>query len=244
MMDCAQYRRLILANPHDPNPELRIHLESCRDCPQYTERLLRFEGRLARALHVSAPVESGARAVALRATAAHATRRGPAPLVRRGWLAMAASVLIALVAGGALWLASPHPSLAADVVAHMAGEPQAWQRTEIAVPPAELALVLRDAHMRLIGDPPMVSYARSCLFRGRKVPHLVVQTDMGPVTVMVLVHESVSKPVSFDEEGYRGVIVPVPGHGSLAVLVRGQQAGINAIREIAARVQAAIVWTA
>jgi len=157
---------------------------------------------------------------------------------------MAASVLIALVAGGALWLASPHPSLAADVVAHMAGEPQAWQRTEIAVPPAELALVLRDAHMRLIGDPPMVSYARSCLFRGLKVPHLVVQTDMGPVTVMVLVHESVSKPVSFDEEGYRGVIVPVPGHGSLAVLVRGQQAGINAIREIAARVQAAIVWTA
>ncbi len=55
MIDCAQYRRLILANPHDPNPELRTHLESCRECPEYTERLLRFESRLARALNVSEP---------------------------------------------------------------------------------------------------------------------------------------------------------------------------------------------
>ena len=38
------------------------------------------------------------------------------------------------------------------------------------------------------------------------VPHLVVQTEMGPVTVMVLVHESVAKPVPFEEQGYRGVI--------------------------------------
>jgi hypothetical protein len=243
MMDCAQYRRLILANPHDPNPELRIHLDSCRDCPEYTERLLRFESRLARALRVTAPAESGARVVPLRAPAAHASRWAPTPRARRGWLAMVASVLIVLVVGGALWLASPHPSLAADVVAHMAEEPQAWQRTDVPVPPSELALVLRDAHMRLIPDAGMVSYARSCLFRGHRVPHLVVQTEMGPVTVMVLVHESLSKPMSFDEEGYRGVILPVPGHGSLAVLARGQQAGLNAIKEIATRVQAAIVWT-
>ncbi len=60
---------------------------------------------------------------------------------------------------------------------------------------------------------------------------------------MVLVHESVSKAVPFDEEGYRGVIVPVPGHGSLAVLVHDQQGDLRAVREIAARVQGAIVWT-
>jgi hypothetical protein len=88
-----------------------------------------------------------------------------------------------------------------------------------------------------------VSYASSCLFRGHRVPHLVVQTSMGPVTVMVLVHESVSKAVPFDEEGYRGVIVPVPGHGSLAVLVHDKQADLRAVGEIAARVQGAIVWT-
>jgi len=88
-----------------------------------------------------------------------------------------------------------------------------------------------------------VSYASSCTFRGHLVPHLVVQTAMGPVTVMVLVHDSVSKQAPFDKEGYRGVIVPVPGHGSIAVLVRGQEADLDAIKGIAARVQSAIVWT-
>ncbi len=146
-----------------------------------------------------------------------------------GWLAMAASVLIALVVAGGLWLGAPGPSLAADVVAHMAGEPQAWARTDVPVRPPDLARVLQNTHMRLKADAGpdavMVSYAASCLFRGHRVPHLVVQTSMGPVTVMVLVHESVGKVVPFNEEGYRGVIVPVPGHGSLAVLVHDQQAG-------------------
>jgi hypothetical protein len=46
MMNCAQYRRAILADPHDADPELRVHLDGCRDCAGFTLRLLRFEGRL------------------------------------------------------------------------------------------------------------------------------------------------------------------------------------------------------
>jgi hypothetical protein len=89
----------------------------------------------------------------------------------------------------------------------------------------------------------MVSYASSCEFRGHHVPHLVIQTDSGPVTVMVLVHERVSKPVQFDEQGYRGVIVPVAGHGSIAVLTRGPDTDIKTVERIAAQVLASIVWS-
>ena len=121
-------------------------------------------------------------------------------------------------------------SLAADVVAHMAEEPEAWARTDVPVAAPDLARVLQNTHLRLKPDAGMVSYAASCLFRGHQVPHLVVQTSMGPVTVMVLVHESVSKAVPFDEEGYRGVILPVPGHGSLAVLVHDQQGDLSAVQ--------------
>ena len=81
--------------------------------------------------------------------------------------------------------------------------------------------MLRDSHVRLAAGAGVVSYASSCAFRGHHVPHLVIQTESGPVTVMVLVHERVQKPVQFDEQGYRGVIVPVAGHGSLAVLTHG-----------------------
>jgi hypothetical protein len=155
---------------------------------------------------------------------------------------MAASLVVALLVG-TLWLGAPHASLAADVVTHMAGEPEAWARTDVAVPAADLTAVLAEAHMRLRPDAGMVSYAQSCLFRGHHVPHLVVQTDMGPVTVMVLVHEHVTAARMFDEGGYRGTIVPVPGHGSIAVLVKGEEGDLAQVESVAARVKDAIVWT-
>jgi len=140
------------------------------------------------------------------------------------------------------WLTLPQRSLAAAVVAHMAGEPEAWQPTE-AVADSELNNVLKDSKLRLKPDAGIVSYASSCSFRGHRVPHLVVQTPAGPVTVMVLVHESVRKPMQFDDEGYRGTIVPVPGHGSIAVLMRDHESGSGDVERIAARVDASIVWT-
>ncbi|MEP6547694.1 MAG: DUF3379 family protein, partial [Gammaproteobacteria bacterium] len=112
-----------------------------------------------------------------------------------------------------------------------------------AVPDAELQDVLRNTHLRLAAGSAMVSYANSCEFRGHRVPHLVIQTESGPVTVMVLVHERASKSVQFEEQGYRGVIVPVPGHGSIAVLTQGANTEIKTVEGIAARVLDSIVWT-
>jgi len=252
MMDCARYRRLMMVDPHDRDPQLREHRESCHDCNLYTKRLLRFESRLDRALRVTlsgqadsatqaglgAPLSD--RVAALHAKSPRTARRLPA--YRKGWLAMAASVVLAVVVG-TLWLSVPRPSLAADVVTHMAGEPDAWRHTDIPVPSPTLQDVLRDSHLNLAAGAGIVSYASSCAFRGHHVPHLVIQTESGPVTVMVLVHERETKPVQFDEQGYRGVIVPVAGHGSLAVLTRGPDADPKTIERIAARVLDSIVWT-
>jgi len=235
MMDCNAYRRSMMADPRDADPGLREHRGSCHDCNLFTERLLSFESRLDRALHVAVPADN---VLPLHAKATPALR----PPNRRGWLAMAASVLMAVVVAGVLWVAGPGSSLAADVVTHMGGEPDAWG-TRTPVLDSELEAVLRDSHLRLSEGAGPVSYAASCAFRGHHVPHLVIQTESGPVTVMVLVHESVSKPVRFDEGGYRGVIVPVADHGSLAVLTRGSSTDIKVVEAIAARVQRSIIWT-
>jgi hypothetical protein len=230
MMDCTQYKRAILADPHSSDPQLAEHRASCAASAQYSARLEIFEERLGRAARVAMP-ERG-------------TRVGPrARAAPRAWLALAASVVLVVAVAGALWLAVPGPSLAADVVTHMAGEPQAWLRTDTAVPALQLDAVLQQSHLRLGASAGMVSYANSCVFRGHRVPHLVVQTDAGPVTVMVLRHESVASAMHFDEQGYRGVIVPAGGHGSLAVLVRGQGADPAFVAGVAARVLGAIQWT-
>jgi hypothetical protein len=158
-------------------------------------------------------------------------------------MTMAASVVLALLVAGGVWLTLPQRSLAADVVAHMAGEPDAWRLTEVPVPEPDLNAVLKESKLRLKAGAGMVSYASSCEFRGHKVPHLVVQTSSGPVTVMVLVHEPMNKSMRFDEQGYRGTIVPVPGHGSIAVLMRDAESGSTEVERIAARVDDSIVWT-
>jgi len=82
-----------------------------------------------------------------------------------------------------------------------------------------------------------VMYAHSCLFRGHVVPHLVVSTPQGPVTVMVLPHESVKHRMSFQEDGMSGVITPAP-HGSLAVIMQGNE-NIDAVAQ---QVQQSVRW--
>jgi Protein of unknown function (DUF3379) len=235
MMEHAQYRAAMMADPHDDDAELRAHREACAECRAFTEQLLKFESRLERAMRVDFPPAA--------AVLPFARKQGNAPLAARRWMALAASVLIGAAIVGGVWLSLPQPGLAAAVVAHMAGEPEAWRRTDIAVPQPELADVLKDSKLRLKPDAGIVSYAASCTFRGHKVPHLVVQTPSGPVTVMVLVHESVRRPTQFEDQGYRGTIVPVPGHGSIAVLMRGSGIDAGEIERIAARVDDSIVWT-
>ena len=101
---------------------------------------------------------------------------------------------------------------------------------------------MADSNMRLRAGAGLVSYANSCAFRGHQVPHLVVQTNAGAVTVMVLTHESVHRAVHFDEQGYRGMIIPVPGNGSLAVLEQGTRGDAEMLKKVAAGVLAAIEW--
>jgi hypothetical protein len=232
MMDCTEVRRALLADPRDITAEMAAHRDTCHDCAQFAQQLLRFEGRLERALRVETPD------VPVR----HVRPAMGRVFEHRGWLAIAASVLVAVVVAGSLWLAVPGPSLAADVVTHMAGEPEAWQTTDVPVPGSDLSTVLDESHLSLKPDVGVVSYAQSCQFRGHHVPHLVVQTAAGPVTVMVLVHEPVRAATQFDENGYRGVIVPVAGHGSLAVLARGEATDPKMVEEVAARVENSIIW--
>lgn len=238
MMDHSQYRTAVLTDPNDPDPEVRAHLENCAQCRAFTAKLQSFESNLARALRIDVPAAAPADVASL------ASRRSPArqPAAGPRWVALAASALLGAVLVGTIWLALPTRSLAAAVVAHMAGEPEAWT-TEAAVPVPALDAVLQNAKIRLMPQAGTVSYASSCAFRGYVVPHLVVQSESGPVTVMVLVHETRTKATQFDEQGYRGVIVPVKDHGALAVLVKDPQADAATVEKIAQRVRESIIWT-
>jgi len=144
-----------------------------------------------------------------------ARRRGPTS--RRGW-AMAASLAAAAIVGAMMWLSRPTESLASEIVTHVEHEPDSWGRTQ-SVTAAELEAVLRKGRVKMGPGVGKVVYANGCWFRGHFVPHLVISTQDGPVTVIILKAEHVTATRAFNEAGYSGLLLPAHS-GSIAILSR------------------------
>lgn len=227
-MNCQEFRRALGADPHHDSIEARAHRATCPACEHYAQEMLRLNGLIKRALTVPVPEQKQFAAPASGGFASN-TR----------WYAMAASVVFAVgIALGAVWfLGFPRESLASQVVAHLAHEPYAMTETESRVSAQVLESALQAKGLGLAQPMNDVSYVQSCVLRGRFVPHLVVQTAQGPVTVMLLVEEQITKTERFAEADYQGVLVPTK-KGGMAVIA----SDVMLAERVADRVQAAIDW--
>lgn len=237
---CDAARLQIGAAPHESPAALGEHLAACEPCRQFQRETLAIERRVGRLL-ASAPHDGGAaaapvaRVVPLSRVPAAVPAAPRSSTARR--FALAASVVAAVGLGVVLWASRPQGALASEVVAHMSAEPDSWLARD-AVPASAVAFVTRKSGVSLASGPT-VTYAHSCFFRGRWVPHLVVQTRTGPVTVLVLPGERVQRQTALDEAGYVGVLEPASG-GVLAVLAR--DGNVAAVREAVRSVGAVVRW--
>jgi hypothetical protein len=165
---------------------------------------------------------------------AQARRR--AAFARPRWASLAGSILAGAAVGAWLWSAGQGNSLADDVLSHVADEAAARGAGDPA--PAEaVSRVLEQGGIRLRPGAGEVLYASNCQFRGRSAPHLLIRTEAGPVSVLVLRHEPVDSPVNFTGGGFSGRIEP-SGPGSLAL---ASSTGAN-LEQAAADLVAAIDW--
>jgi hypothetical protein len=233
-MNHGEARLLIGADPRSVPAELAEHLQHCPECAQFQREMLSLDESIRRALEQE-PIAVGAAPVA--SVTPIATPRGAAPRktanVWSGW-ALAASVAVASVL--VIWALRPTNSLAHDVVAHVEGEANSWHSTAPASPRV-VSQILANAGVALDMGSDKVTYAQSCLFRGHMVPHLVVRTARGPVTVLILPFEKVKDRMKFHEDGMTGVITPAP-HGSIAVLAQGDE-NVDAAAQ---QVQSSVRW--
>lgn len=201
---CRHARVQIGGDPQHLPVDVRLHVEGCAACSRFLAETRELDAGLRAALEL--PL-AGFRSADVAA---------PAPARR---YALAASVIVALLLGGGAWLLRPQSALAAQVVEHVSHEAGSWAMRD-ALPPGSIAAVLHAAGVEFDATLPVV-YASACEFRGRSVPHLVVQTAQGPMTVMLLAHERVTKRTEFSEDGLEGVLLPA-GAGSVALLARGR----------------------
>ncbi|MFL6618532.1 MAG: DUF3379 family protein [Povalibacter sp.] len=220
-MNCLEFRRIVGAEPGSAAPDVAEHAAQCEACARYQKDMQQMDQLIHRALSINVDAAPVAR------------QPKPKPFVRWG---LAASLLLA-IAIGVFWIGYPRETLASEAVDHALHEPDSLQRTSEVVTPEELAEVLGHAQVKLKSDMGRVSYATVCPFRGHHVPHFVVQTEAGPVTVLLLRDEpAIQKSREFKEGKFQGVIMPAP-YGVLAVL------GENVpVEQVAQQVLAAVEY--
>lgn len=198
--DCRHARLHIGAAPHELPAEVETHLAGCADCRRFRDETVSLDARVRSALEV--PL----------------THFRARPQVRSRRFALAASMVLALLLAGGAWWLGPRPALAGEVTSHVMHEAGSWDRQQV-LSEADIDSVLQQAGVKFDSKLPVV-YAMACPFHGRQVPHFVVQTAEGPMTVMLLAHEKVAFRREFSEHGFRGVLLPA-GNGAVAVLSRG-----------------------
>jgi len=213
-MNCRDFEAIVGAEPHSTHPDVLAHIEQCPACKRYREEMLAMDGLIYRALEVDTQAPP----------AAKLTKREPTP---RFWR-MAASVLVSAItiAAASIWLLTPRETFAADVIKHINHESASLVKTSETANSAEVASVLAASGVHIKPNATHVSYVQLCPFRGHRTPHLVVQTDQGPVTVLVMADEPQGSHKRISASGYEGVVVPAP-RGVLVVV--GQNGNIDEI---------------
>lgn len=206
-MHCEEFRVAVGAEPMTRRADVTAHAANCEECADYRRRLQALDRAMLVALHTQA--DESPHSVHLRS-----------PVDRSVWR-VAAGLVLSIAIGAAIWMSITRSSLADDVIAHTQQETGSLVHTLDVVPQAELAALLEREGLRLRPGVMRVSYARPCRFHGSFAPHLVVQTDHGPVTVLILPHEPARTTIErIHASGFDGVIVPA-ARGVLVTIGRG-----------------------
>ncbi len=193
------------------------HLSACADCRAFRDEMRALEQKIAHALAISVPElrvpdlpdidTTGVVSLATR-------RRSSAPL----WMAVAATVVLAAFVGLRMIGSNvTYPTLADEIVAHLDHEPYALRITDEPVDERRLEEVVPASVAAMNHDAGLITYAHTCVINGHKIPHLVIQGEQGPVTILLLPDEAVDAQVPLHGESINGVILPVGG-GSVAII--------------------------
>ncbi len=235
-MNCEEYRQALSENPNFDGGA--GHVAECAECRAYRKSMLAFEAKIQKAIAIPVPdlvmpelpdIDTG------NVVSLDGRRRFGAPT----WFAMAASVALVAVLVVQIFGGAPqYDSLGDEIIAHLDHEPNALVVTDAAVSDRRLERVVPANIANLDHSGGLITYAQSCKINGKRVPHLVIQGENGPVTVLLMPDEQIDRATELEGKGINGVLIPV-GDGSIAIIGEKDE-NIDAIRR---NVTNSVTWT-
>lgn len=214
-MNCEEYREAIAAEPSWEGGE--THVSGCAACRSYRDDMQALDSRIEKALKLRVPdldIPELPEVDTDNVVALPMRRRVTTP----AWFAIAATVVIAAFVGVRMvGNTETYPSLSAEIVAHLDHEPRSLKVTDKPVSDRRLARVVPASVAEMNHDAGLITYARTCVINGKKIPHLVLQGKHGPVTILLLPDEMIDEAIEIHGESIDGVILSV-GSGSVAII--------------------------
>ena len=246
-MNCDEYREAIAADPSETFPGGAAHAAGCEECSNYRQEMRALDERIARALAIDVPdlempelppleADNSGRAGAAATGSGGARFRTP-PL----WMGLAAAVVVAAV----LVVGFPEgerggQDLVDQIVAHMDHEEESRRVTSVPVATQTLNEVVSRQVSGMDEDIGLITYAMSCVINGRTVPHLVIQGNRGPVTLILLPEETIDASIPLSGDNVHGVLLPV-GSGSIAVIGQREDQ-LDEIGRIGRKLAESVEW--
>ena len=235
-MNCEEYRQSLTADPAFSGGG--EHVAACADCQAFTRRIQALNLDIARAMQIDVPPLAMPDLPDIDDTnvaALPTRRRSRTPY----WFALAATVVLATsVALRMTGVFETYDSLAEEVLAHLDHEPAALRVTDQPVADDRLQRVVPPEYAVFDRGVSLITYASPCTINGKPVPHLVIQGQYGPVTILLMPEEPVAELTPIEGENVHGVIVPV-GDGSIAI-IGGRQEPLEPIQQ---NVIESVTWT-
>lgn len=215
-MNCEQYKEAIAADP-SASFDGAEHAAGCESCAAFAAEMQALDNRIAAALNIDVPdlgipelppIEDD------NVVNLPFERKSKAPT----WIAIAASFALAAIIGMQI-VGGPetYGSLEEEILAHIDHEPGALRVTSVAITDDRYSKVVNPSVGTMDRDVGLITYAQSCEINGNTIPHLVIQGEKGPVTLLLMPDEMVEAASTINGENVNGVILPI-GNGSIAIV--------------------------
>ena len=219
-MNCEDYKEALAGDPSASFEGGDEHVGACESCAAFKAEMQALDARIAQALaidvsHLQLPdlpeIEDD--------NVLNMPFRNRPTFSMPTWVAIAATVVLAAFIGVRMIDLDPGSgmSLSAEVLAHFEHEPGAFAVSTVAVSDDRLFSVVNASIGTMDRNVGLVTYAQSCIINGKTVPHLIIQGQNGPITLLLMPDEMIDAAMTLDGNGVSGIILPL-GDGSIAII--------------------------
>ena len=240
-VNCEDYKEALATDPSASFDGGAEHVAGCESCAAFKVDMQALEAKIAKALAIDVP-----ELVLPELTdidddkVVQLPRKGIQTFSLPMWIGIAATVVIAAFVGVRMIDLDTGNglTLSEEVLAHVDHEPGALRVTNVAVSDEQFSSVVNPSVGTMDRNAGLVTYASSCTINGRTIPHLVIQGEKGPITLLLMPEEMIDAAMTLDGRGVSGVIIPM-GDGSIAIIGERDEP----LDEIERRIIESVEWS-